>query len=165
MSRLLDRTVGASLSFGRHFLGLMERTGTKARLIGTMSSVHVRLYRSSGGRFGGRPGAPTLLLTATGRKSGQPRTNALFYLPDGDCQVLCASYGGDERNPQWFQNLVANPVATVQIGVDEFPVRARVAVGAERAQLWPRVVANWKSYQDYQDRTPRELPLVVLDRG
>jgi deazaflavin-dependent oxidoreductase (nitroreductase family) len=164
LAAFLDRVAGTLLALGRHLLDLQERTGTKAFLVSGMSKLHLWIYRRTDGRFGGNPGAPTLLLTATGRSTGRRKTLPLYYLPDGDRQVLCASYGGDDKNPQWFLNLMANPMATVQIGSKERTVRARVAEGEERAQLWPRVVEMWPSYAHYQRRTSRELPLVVLER-
>jgi deazaflavin-dependent oxidoreductase (nitroreductase family) len=136
----------------------------KDRASKLFADLHVTAYRATGGRFVGRPGAPSLLLTTTGRKTGRPRTTALFYLPDGDRQVLVASYAGDRRHPQWYLNLVAHPEVTVQIGTDTHAAHAAVITGPERDSLWPRAVANWPGYATYQARTSRELPLVALTR-
>jgi deazaflavin-dependent oxidoreductase (nitroreductase family) len=126
---------------------------------------HVWLYRASGGRLGHRvPGfPPILLLDHVGAKSGVRRTNALLYVRDGENLVIVASKGGHPRHPAWFHNLRAHPDTTVQVGSRRVPVRARLAGPAERARLWPRVVAAYAGYEDYQRRAPREIPLVVLE--
>jgi deazaflavin-dependent oxidoreductase (nitroreductase family) len=159
-----DKLKGAGFAAGGRLLQGLERLGpaTKDRTAKFLAGLHVKTYRSTGGRFVGRPGAPTLLLTTTGRRSGEPRTTALFYLPDGDRQVLVASYGGDDRHPQWYLNLVADPEVTVQIGADERRVTATTLTDPERAALWPRLVENWPGYAGYQRRTTRELPVVAL---
>ena len=128
--------------------------------------LHVALYRATGGLVGHRwPGVPPmLLLDHVGAKSGVRRTAALAFVEDGDDVVLIASKGGHPRHPAWFHNLNANPDTVVQIGAERRPVRARVAGPAERARLWPKVVAAYAGYQAYQDRTSREIPLVILER-
>jgi deazaflavin-dependent oxidoreductase (nitroreductase family) len=127
------------------------------------TSVHNELYRRTGGRLGGRAGRlPMLLLTTTGRKTGQARTTPLGYLPDGDRMVVVASYGGDDRHPQWYLNLQANPEATVQAGARTQRVRAATATGEEKAELWPRVLALYSGYAGYQQTTTRDIPLVIL---
>jgi deazaflavin-dependent oxidoreductase (nitroreductase family) len=156
--------LGAGSRAGAWLLQRLESRSpaSKDRLARTLAGLHVTTYRLTGGRLVGRPGAPTLLLTTTGRKTGQPRTTALFYLPDAGSQVLVASYGGDARHPQWYRNLLANPVARVQLGRTVITAHATVATGTLRERLWPLVVANWPDYADYQARTERELPVVVL---
>jgi deazaflavin-dependent oxidoreductase (nitroreductase family) len=131
-----------------------------------LMGVHTAVYRASGGRIGHRfPGAPpVLLLDHVGAKSGKSRTSALVYVPDGDDVVLVASKGGHPRNPAWFHNLRANPETTVQIGTERRPVRARVATPQERERLWPKAVETYDGYAGYQQRTSREIPLVVLER-
>ena len=127
------------------------------------TSVHNQLYRRTGGKVGGQAGAlPMLLLTTTGRKSGQPRTTPLGYLADGDRMVLVGSYGGDERHPQWYLNLRANPDATVQVGAGTKRVRAATATPEEKAVLWPRLVGQYPGYAHYQEKTTRDIPLVIL---
>lgn len=164
MTGLVDRMLGAALSLSSRNMAWMKRfPGVKDWFARHMTSAHVAVYRRTEGRHGGLPGAPSLLLTTTGRKSGQPRTIAIFYLPDGHRQILVASYGGDDRHPQWYRNLVANPVASVQIGADVRTVRARHASDEEREDLWPRLLENWPSYDDYQARTSRVLPVVILE--
>ena len=126
---------------------------------------HTLVYRATHGlvghRFLGAP--PTLLLEHVGAKSGKPRTSPLTYLRDGDNFVLVASKGGYPRNPSWYHNLRANPDTTVQVGSQQIAVHARVATQAERTRLWPRVVELYGGYEDYQERTEREIPLVILE--
>jgi len=103
-----------------------------------------------------------LLLTTTGRKTGQRRTTPLFYLPDGDRLVLIASYAGDDRHPQWFNNLVATPVVSVEIAGETRGMRSAVATAEEKARLWPRLVALYEGYDAYQRMTSRDIPVVIL---
>jgi F420H(2)-dependent quinone reductase len=126
---------------------------------------HTLAYRATGGVIGHRfPGAPpTLLLDHVGAKSGTKRTTPLSYLADGDAFVIVASKGGHPHNPAWFHNLRANPETTIQVGHRRLPVRARVATAEERERLWPKVVKIWSGYADYQRRTDREIPLVILE--
>lgn len=130
-----------------------------------LSRLHRALYRLSRGRIGAKlVGLPVLLLTTRGRRSGQARTVPLTYFEDGDAIVLVASYGGRPHNPAWFENLVANPQVDVTIGGTRRSLQARVATAEERARLWPRVVAGYSGYGDYQAKTSREIPLVLLER-
>ena len=126
---------------------------------------HGVVYRATGGLVGHRfPGLPpTLLLDHVGAKSGKRRTTPLLYVRDGENLVLVASKGGYPRHPAWFHNLRANPETTVQVGRRRRPVRARVAKPEERARLWPKAVETWAGYTDYQERTDREIPLVILE--
>jgi F420H(2)-dependent quinone reductase len=126
---------------------------------------HTVAYRATGGLVGHRfPGAPpSLLLDHVGAKSGTRRTTPLTYLRDGDDFVIVASKGGNPRNPAWFHNLRANPDVTVQVGSRRRPVHARVATHEERERLWPKVVETYGGYADYQRRTAREIPLVILE--
>jgi len=126
---------------------------------------HTVIYRATGGRVGHHfPGAPpSLLLEHVGAKSGTRRTTPLTYLADGEDLVLVASKGGNPRNPAWFHNLRAHPEVTVQVGSEHRPVRARVASAEEKARLWPEVVKLYSGYAGYQQRTEREIPLVILE--
>jgi deazaflavin-dependent oxidoreductase (nitroreductase family) len=126
---------------------------------------HALLYRATGGLVGHRvPGAPpTLLLEHVGAKSGAGRVSPLSYLEDGPDVVIVASKGGHPQNPAWFHNLRAHPDTTVRIGRERRAVHARVADPAERARLWPEVVAMYGGYDGYQARTAREIPLVILE--
>jgi deazaflavin-dependent oxidoreductase (nitroreductase family) len=126
--------------------------------------VHAALYRATGGRIGHTAGRITnLLLTTTGRRSGQPRTVPLAYLADGPRFVVVASNGGSDRPPAWWTNLRAQPVATVQVGARVAPVVARVATPAEHAILWPRLTAVNPFFAQYAQITSRRIPVVVLE--
>lgn len=127
-------------------------------------SGHTLIYRATGGRIGHRlpGGPPNLLLDHVGARSGTKRTTPLTYLEDGADVVIVASKGGYPKNPAWFHNLVANPDTTVQIGREHRAVHARVATPDERARLWPRVIETYSGYAGYQEKTEREIPLVVL---
>ena len=130
-----------------------------------VTGLHREIYRRTGGRLTARIGlVPMLLLTTTGRRTGQPRTTPLFYLPDGDRLVLVASYAGDDRDPQWFKNLVANPDVSIQIEGQTRRMHAAVATPEEKARLWPQAVALYQGYAAYQRRSRRDIPLVVLMR-
>lgn len=126
---------------------------------------HTAVYRLTGGLVGHRiPGAPPmLLLDHVGARSGKKRTTPLAYLEYGHDLVVVASKGGHPRNPAWFHNLVANPETTIQVGSRRRPVHARVAEGDERERLWERVVELYDGYRGYQERTDRQIPLVVLE--
>jgi proline iminopeptidase len=128
---------------------------------------HVRRYRETNGEEGHiwREGATILLLTTTGRTSGNNTTTPLIYGLDGDNPVIVASKGGAPQHPGWYKNLVANPAAEVQILGETFPVRARDAEGDERERLWKMMNGIWKYYDEYQTKTDREIPVVVLERG
>ncbi len=124
---------------------------------------HKRLYRWSNGRIGGRAAnLPVLLLETVGRKSGAPRTNALTYLPWEESFVVIASVLGEPRHPGWYFNLHARPEITVQVGARRIAVRARDAEGAEREEIWSKLVAESPDYEQYRERTGRRIPVVVL---
>jgi deazaflavin-dependent oxidoreductase (nitroreductase family) len=126
--------------------------------------VHVTLYRLTNGRIGGRfiAGSPILLLTTTGRRTGKRRTRPLAYVRDGDRFVLCASNGGSPRHPAWYHNLQATDRAEIQVGPTQLAVSAKTADPTERSQLFPRFVQMYKGYAGYQQKTSRQIPLVVL---
>ena len=128
------------------------------------SRVHVFLYQASGGRIGGRfrKTAPVLLLTTTGRKTGKRRTTPLLYVEDGERYVVVASVGGAPTHPGWYLNLRANPAATIQLGRRTLPVTAETAGPEERARLWALATRMYPSYDAYQAKTSREIPVVVL---
>jgi F420H(2)-dependent quinone reductase len=125
--------------------------------------IHSTLYRLTGGKVGGRMrGAPILLLITRGRKTGKRRTTPLMYGRDGDNLVLIASKGGDPKHPSWYLN-VRGQDAEVQIGEERRRVRARDAEGEERDRLWARMVELYAPYADYQTKTTRRIPVVVLE--
>jgi deazaflavin-dependent oxidoreductase (nitroreductase family) len=126
---------------------------------------HVAAYRESGGARGYHwRGATILLLTTEGRSSGEPRTTPLIHRTDGDRWVVVASKGGAPTHPSWFENLQANPHATIEVQAEQIPVRASVAEGEERSRLWTLMTEAWPAYDDYQTKTDREIPVVVLTR-
>ena len=127
---------------------------------------HVRRYRETGGAVGHiwREGSTILLLTTTGRKSGEKRTVPLIYAADGDRYVIIASKGGAPEHPGWYENLAKDPEVELQVKDEVFRARARVAHGDERARLWRAANAVWKYYDEYATRTSREIPVVVLER-
>ncbi len=125
--------------------------------------LHSSVYRATGGKVGGRLlGSPVLLLTTTGRKSGRPRTIPLLYLRDGANLVVVASNGGTAGDPAWWLNLVDDPEAIVEVGGCKLRVRAEEAEGEERRRLWGRAVRMYGAYQQYQERTDRRIPVVLL---
>lgn len=127
------------------------------------SAVHLFWYRMTGGLIGGSAlGAPVLLLTTTGRKSGRARTTPLLYLEDGENFVVVGSNGGNDNHPAWFLNLRANPQAEIEIRNERTPVRAEIASSEERARLWPKLVEMYSGYARYQQETRREIPVVRL---
>lgn len=126
---------------------------------------HVRVYRETGGERGYEwRGTTILLLTTPGRRSGEPRTMPLIHRADGDRWVVVASKGGWPEHPLWFQNLQAQPDATIQVRDEEIPVRASVAEGEERERLWRLMTEVWPAYDEYQQKTSRQIPVVVLTR-
>jgi len=126
--------------------------------------LHGAVFRLSGGRIGGRFGhLEQVLLTTTGRTTGEPRTTPLAVTPVGDRLVLIASAGGAPADPGWYRNLVAHPDVVVQRGAQARPMRARTAVGDERAELWAAAVANNAGYAGYQEKTTRQIPVVVCE--
>ncbi len=126
--------------------------------------LNVPVYRVSGGRIGGRVGrAPVLLLTTTGRKSGQPRTAPVVYLADGDRLIVIGSNAGNDRVPAWALNLKANPDAEVEVGRKRGKVRARVAEGEERADLWRKSNQQYAGFDDYEAKTNRNIALFILE--
>jgi deazaflavin-dependent oxidoreductase (nitroreductase family) len=126
---------------------------------------HVRRYRETNGEYGHDwKGTQTLLLTTTGRRSGEPRTTPLIYGRRGDDLVIVASKGGSDEPPGWYENLSAHPEVEVQLLDDRFRARARTADRDEKPDLWETMTATWPAYDDYQRRTDREIPVVVLER-
>ncbi len=127
---------------------------------------HVKRYRETDGAEGHHwRGATVLLLSTIGRRSKIQRTTPLIYFRRDDDYVVVASRGGADENPAWYLNLVADPVVEVQVLADKFAARARTAVGDERTVLWRSVAERWPSYADYQAKTKREIPVVVLERA
>src|SRR4051794_40872890 len=126
---------------------------------------HTEKYRATGSKVGHDwQGTQTLLLTTKGRKSGEPRELPLIYAPWDDAYLIVASKGGADEPPAWFLNLEADPTVEVQVMDDRFTARARVASAEEKAAMWPTMTKEWPAYDDYQKKTGREIPIVVLER-
>jgi len=127
---------------------------------------HVDRYRATDGEEGHEwQGVRTLLLTTTGRRSGEERTTPLIYGEDDGSFVVVASKGGAPDDPAWMKNLREDPEARVQVAADKFDARARAATGEERDRLWAHMAEIWPAYEDYATKTDREIPVVVLERS
>jgi len=126
---------------------------------------HVRVYRQTRGQRGYHwRGTTILLLSTTGRQSGEERTTPLIHRTDGDRWVVVASKGGAPEHPAWYRNLEANPEAEIQVKEERIPVRAHAAEGDERQRLWKHMTEVWPAYDEYQAKTDRQIPVVVLER-
>jgi len=122
-------------------------------------------YRANGGKVSGMfAGAPLLLLTTTGARSGQPRVAPLAYTTDNDRLVVMASKGGAPTHPDWFYNVRSNPDVTVELGAETFPARATILQGAERQRLFDQMAAQMPNFAEYQRNTTRQIPVIVLER-
>lgn len=132
-------------------------------LLRFVMALHVALYRLLGGRLVGKLGrAPILLLTVTGRRSGQRRTAPLLYQRDGHNYIVIASAGGQAKHPAWWLNLRATPLATIEVGSQRVAVQARAATSEEKPRLWQLMTAVYPAYDGYQRKTTREIDVVVL---
>jgi deazaflavin-dependent oxidoreductase (nitroreductase family) len=141
------------------------RPGSGGRPAG-WQQAHARRYIETGGQDGHIwEGVTTLLLTTKGRRSGEPRTTPLIYGKDGDRYLVVASRGGAPAHPDWYENLVAQPEVQVQVMADRFKARARTSTAAEKPALWKKMTSIWPAYDEYQKRTTREIPLVIIERG
>jgi deazaflavin-dependent oxidoreductase (nitroreductase family) len=134
-------------------------------IIKWMSRANTFLYKKTNGRVGGKflKGAPVALLTTIGRKTGEPRVSPLLYLREGNRVILVASQGGAATNPMWYLNLKANPKVTIQIKDEVLHLTARDATEQEKAEYWPKLVAMYSSFDDYQSWTDRVIPVVICD--
>ncbi len=122
-------------------------------------------FRANGGKVGGPfAGATLLILHTIGAKSGQPRVNPVACVRDGDRLVIIASKGGAPTNPDWYHNLLANPLATVEFGTEQFQVRATVAAEPERRRLYNQMIAMLPGFADYERKTTRTIPVIILNR-
>ncbi|HEY9376824.1 MAG TPA: nitroreductase family deazaflavin-dependent oxidoreductase [Jiangellaceae bacterium] len=144
----------------------MTDPGVKDSPVGWVNR-HIKAYVESDGEKGHewRRGVPTLLLTTTGRRTGTKHRTALIYGRDGADYVVVASKGGARTNPAWYLNLSADPQVDVQVGAEKFRAVARTAQGERRARLWAAMSQIWPAYLDYQQKTEREIPVVVITRA
>ena len=146
-------------------MGLTVRGIITAMDIQELNRKVIEDFRANGGKLEGQfAGAPLLLLNTTGAKSGLPRTNPLAYVADGDQLAVVASYAGGPNNPPWFYNLVANPEVEVEIGHERFAATARIAEEPQRAELYGKMVAAMPVFSEYQAKTERVIPVIVLTR-
>lgn len=130
-----------------------------------LSKAHAALFGISGGRVGSRlVDNDMMLLTTTGRTTGERHTVPLLYLGDGDDLVVIASYGGRPDHPDWYKNLLSEPLAHAKVKGDQFDVAATTMNPEDRADWWPRIVNAYADYHTYQERTEREIPVVRLSR-
>jgi F420H(2)-dependent quinone reductase len=143
-----------------------RKSSTFRIVIKAIGTLHRWMYRVSGGKLGQSFfGSPVLLLTTTGRRTGQPRTWPLTYLREGDRLIIIASNGGQPNHPAWYLNLRATPQVSVQLGDRVRRMIAQTTEGDERARLWSRVVEEYPAYAEYQRKTDRQIPVVVLNPG
>ena len=125
----------------------------------------IQEFRANGGKVGGPfAGKSLLLLHTVGAKSGQPRINPVACIRDGDCMVVIASKGGAPTNPDWYYNIRANPLVTVETGSEQFQARATIAEEPERTRLYNQMVAMMPGFAEYQRRTTRVIPVIILTR-
>jgi F420H(2)-dependent quinone reductase len=152
-------TKGVEMSSDEKLAGKVSQTKWIVRFF---TWLNVALYRASGGRLMNRmEGGPVCLVTMTGRKSGKRKTIALMYTADEDKVLLVASLGGAPRHPAWYYNLKAQPEIEIQLGAVQRKMLAHEASSDERRVLWPKVVACYGSFADYQQKTTREIPIFV----
>jgi deazaflavin-dependent oxidoreductase (nitroreductase family) len=141
----------------------MTEQNYQAPDLALVGAEHIAAYRDSGGAVGYLwNGVPTLLLTVTGRRSGQPRTSALIFGRDGADYLVVASMGGAPTHPKWYLNLQSHPAAQIQVRDQCIDVTARSAAPEEKPRLWQIMTGMWPNYDVYQSRTEREIPVVVL---
>ncbi len=127
---------------------------------------HVDRYRETDGKEGHDwNGTICLILTTTGRKTGEKRDSALIYQPWGDAYLVVASKGGAPDSPLWYHNLSADPAVEVQVWGERFAATARTATAQEKPEMWKTMTATWPQYDEYQTKTDREIPVVVLERA
>ena len=139
-------------------------TARRNKLTETLWSIHRGIYQITGGRIGSTLlGIPILLLYTRGRKTGKPRTNALIYVTDGVTYAVAASHAGEPRNPAWYHNLRANPNVSIQVKSHRFAVVARDAEDEERERIWAKLVEADPAFSEYERRTSRAIPVVVLE--
>ena len=126
---------------------------------------NIEEFRANGGKVTGMfKDRPLLLITTTGARTGKRRTNPLMYMRDGERLVVFASKGGAPTNPDWYHNLVANPTVTVEVGTETFDAQASVAGGPEHDELYARQAKDYPQFGDYQAKTKRQIPVIILER-
>jgi deazaflavin-dependent oxidoreductase (nitroreductase family) len=130
------------------------------------NSAIIEEFRANGGKVGGPfEGAPVLLLTSTGARTGATRVNPVMYLDDGKRLYVFATKGGAPTNPDWYHNLVAHPRAVIEVGEERFDVTASVVTGAERDEIYARQAAAYPGFAEYEAKTTRRIPVIALERA
>ena len=143
-----------------------ERLANDPKAIDEVNQRVIKEFRANQGKVGGMfEGMPVLLMTMTGAKTGRTLTRPVCYTRDGDAIVIIASYGGNPHNPPWYHNLVANPVITVEVGAEKFKARATETSGSERQRLFDAQARLMPFFDDYQKKTKRQLPVLILTRA
>jgi deazaflavin-dependent oxidoreductase (nitroreductase family) len=143
----------------------VNRLISDPRAMDELNQAAIREFRANQGKVGGQmEGMPILLLTMTGAKTGRTLIRPLCYSRDGERLVIIASYGGAPRNPPWYYNLLAHPVVTVEVGTEKFKARAAQTVGAERQRLFDAQARLMPFFNDYQQKTKRQIPVLTLTR-
>ena len=143
----------------------VNRLITDPRAMDELNQAAIREFRANQGKVGGQmEGMPILLLTMTGAKTGRTLIRPLCYSRDGERLVIIASYGGAPRNPPWYYNLLAHPVVTVEVGTEKFKARAMQTAGAERQRLFDAQARLMPFFNDYQQKTKRQIPVLTLTR-
>ena len=150
----------------RHFGDGRMQGNFVDRVMSDFNQAIIDEFRANAGKVGGYfAGANLLLLHSVGAKSGQPRTNPMVYVADGDRLVVIASKGGDDSNPAWYYNLLANPIVTVELGTEQYQARATAVVEEpERSRLYAKMVEHRPGFADYEQKTTRKIPAIVLER-
>ncbi|HXZ88893.1 MAG TPA: nitroreductase family deazaflavin-dependent oxidoreductase [Candidatus Binataceae bacterium] len=142
-----------------------ERLANDPKAIDEVNQRVIKEFRANQGKVGGMfEGMPVLLMTMTGAKTGRTLTRPVCYTRDGGAIVIIASYGGNPHNPPWYHNLVANPVITVEVGAEKFKAKAVVTSGKERQRLFDQMAKQMSFFADYQKKTKRQIPVLVLNR-
>ena len=135
-------------------------------MVSDFNSQIIEEFRANGGKVGGPfAGAPVLLLTTTGARTGRQRVNPVMYLADGDRMFVFASKSGAPTNPDWYHNLRANPRAKVEVGEERFEVTATEVTGPQRDQIYARQAAAYPNFAEYEARTSRTIPVIALQRA
>jgi deazaflavin-dependent oxidoreductase (nitroreductase family) len=145
----------------------VERMANDPKTLDNLNQRVISEFRANQGKVSGSAlfeGMPVLLMTMTGAKSGRTLTKPVCYSRDGDAFVVIASYGGAAHNPPWYHNLVANPVITVEVGTEKFKAKASVTSGKERQRLFNKMAKEIPPFAEYQEKTTRELPVLILNR-
>jgi deazaflavin-dependent oxidoreductase (nitroreductase family) len=142
-----------------------ERMANDPKALDQVNQRVITEFRANNGKVGGMfEGMPVLLMTMTGAKSGRTLIRPVCYSRDGDTIVVIASYGGAAHNPPWYHNLVANPVITVEVGHEKFKAKASITSGQERQRLFDQMAKQMPFFNDYQKKTARQIPVLVLNR-